>query len=195
MIAVKERLLGFTERAGFDSGPGFKPPIAEPEIFEYYNTGDDHAYACHYYKAQTFTPAIDHIIKKVKLKLYRQGAPPGDAVVHIRGVDGSGVPLIGEGNDLCTGSLAASTVTIGGTGTYIEFLLGIGAPLIAATMYAIVFYGDGDSAEKVWWRDDSSFAIYNRGKPYYGDVYQGEPTAWSEITGQDFMFEEWGIPY
>jgi len=63
-----------------------------------YNTGDNdvNSVVDPKWEAQTFTPQISHIIKKVKIKIYRLGFPE-IVSVGIRATDAEGKPI---GTDL-----------------------------------------------------------------------------------------------
>jgi len=155
---------------------------------EYYITGDDHAYGVwgvNWY-AQTFTPSTSHTVVSVKLELYRVGEP-GDITVSIRNTT-SDLP---SGEDLCSGTTSANTLTTGSSGEWREITLGSGTALTASTKYAIVVRctgGDG-STKYLMWRVDTSSGAYTDGN-YCNSSNSG--SSWTETDGYDFMFEEWG---
>lgn len=156
-------------------------------LYEYYNTGDDGAYDEYgvYWSAQTFTPSTAHKITSVKLKLYRVGSP-GTITVGIRATS-SGLPT---GADLCSGTINGNTLTTDTAGAWYEITLGAGYDLSASTKYAIVVRAlDGWSGNEPYWRYDSTSPTYAGGSFVYSENSGG---SWSAVTGNDFMFEEWG---
>jgi len=155
--------------------------------FEYYNVGDDTYYELRgiYWKAQTFTPSTTHIIKSVKLKLYRVGSP-GTITVSIRATS-AGHPT---GNDLCSGTYNGNTLTTNNAGAWYTITLGEGTTLTSSTKYAIVIRApSGSSGHSVRWRCDGSSPAYG-----YGCRLDSSDSgdSWTSHTTYDFMFEEWG---
>lgn len=156
------------------------PPIQQ----EYYISGDGSngivSNTTRHY-AQSFTPANNHSITKVYLKLYRSGNP-GTITCDIKATDGNGFPT---GAALCSGTTDANTLPTSATPEWREISFSSSASLTAGTKYAIDLYGSTiDGYNYIGWRYDSSgsYAGGNRmiGDPGYVD-YSG-----------DCMFEEWG---
>ncbi len=158
--------------------------------YENYITGDDHAYGVYdvYWRAQTFTPSIAHIITSVKLLLYRVGSP-STITASIRATDVDGKPTEA---DLCSGTTSADTLTTSTAGEWREITLGAGTSLAASTMYAIVVRcpgGDG-STKYLMWRDDNSAPSYTGGT--YVDSSDSGANWGAPVDTVDFMFEDWG---
>jgi len=156
--------------------------------YEYYTTGDTwHNYMrAGRWNAQSFTPSITHKIISVKLKLSRVGSP-GTAIVGIRKTDGDGKPT---GEDLCSETTDANTLTPDTGGEWREIDFGEGAVLNADTKYAIVSRApDGDTNNYLRWRYDETAAEYEEGCFLLSN--DGGST-WASSTEYDCMFEEWG---
>ena len=160
-------------------------------LYESYITNDDNAYGVYdvFWRAQTFTPSVDHIITSVKLLLYRVGSP-STITVSIRATS-AGKPT---GADLASGTTSADTLTTNTAGEWREITFSSGALLLASTMYAICVRcpgGDG-STKYLMMRDDASSATYTDGK----EVSSGDSgTTWTApVDNQDYMFEDWGDP-
>lgn len=152
-------------------------------LFEYYNTGDNdvNSVVDPKWEAQTFTPQISHIIKKVKIKIYRLGLP-GIVSVGIRATDAEGKP---SGMDLVSGTIDGDTFTTDSVGAWYDIDLGSGTILSSGVKYAIVL---GNSA--------SGWARWRVAVP---SSYEGGTCATSfdsgntwVLCGNDTMFEEWG---
>lgn len=156
--------------------------------YQYYNSGDDgdNDVYSNNWGAQTFTPETNHIIGKVKLKLFRVGTP-GTLQVGIRATTG-GKPT---GGDLCSGEIDADTLTTNTDGEWYEISLGDGFDLDIGDVYAIVIRAvDGDASNKVSWRADESAPTYSEGK-YCSSSDSGG--SWGGFSGEDALFEEWGV--
>jgi len=140
--------------------------------------------------AQTFTAPTAHILRAVKLKLYRSVATGdyGDLIVSIRAVDGAGKPT---GADLSTGSLDANLLPDTAFGTWWQIYFSSGVALTAATKYAIVCRLPG-----------ATFARYVRwtqGPPgVYTDGSRADSAdsgvSWTLQDPSDGRFEELGTP-
>ena len=175
-----------------DDGNCFEAPACTqtPSRFEYYNKGNDDrtGFFGNYWEGQTFTPQTAHKIKSVRLKMYRIGSP-GDLFVKIRATDGSGKPT---GPDLASGSIGSGVITLNTNGAWYEILLGVGANLSAGTKYALVFSTTGGS-----WPTNALFILYDSTSPTYAGGSRTESddagVNWVLQTGNDIMFEEWGI--
>ncbi|GAH29161.1 unnamed protein product, partial [marine sediment metagenome] len=129
--------------------------------YQYYITnedGDRDIYDVNW-GGQTFTPSLEHIISKVKLKLFRVG-DPGTITVSIK-LTSANKPT---GANLCIGTIEGLTLTLDSNGEYYEITLGDGFQLEKDTKYAIVVRApDGDASNKVSWRADVVDSIYPGG--------------------------------
>ena len=156
--------------------------------YQYYITGDDNdrdIYGVNW-GAQTFTPAITHIIGKVKLKLFKVG-DPGTVTVSIYATL-SGEPA---GGILCSGTIDGDTLTTDTGGVFYEITLNDGFELEKDTQYAIsVSAPDGDASNKVSWLADITSPTFTGGT-YCSSTDGG--SSWSSVSGVDCMFEEWGV--
>lgn len=156
--------------------------------YEYYIINEDHARAIHYWKAQTFTPSVGHIITSVKLKLYRINTP-GTITARIRATDANGAPT---GSNLCSGTTDGDTLTTDTAGEWREITFSPGALLLAGTKYAIVYNGGGTDTNRVYAREDESTLAYLDGNEFFSDS-MSDGGNWTSQT-IDIMFEEWGDP-
>jgi len=157
-------------------------------IYQYYNTNDDDdrdGYTANW-MAQTFTPETDHVIGKVKLKLFRVG-DPGTITVSIKATSG-GKPV---GADLCSGTILGTDITLVDTGEWYEISFGDGFDLDIGVQYAIVVRApSGDASNKVSWRADITDPTFTGGT-FVSSSDSG--VDWSTVSGVDCMFEEWGV--
>ena len=159
--------------------------------FESYLAGEDHTANIFgvNWEGQTFTPPIGHIIKSVKLKLFRAGSP-GIFTVSIRATD-SGLPT---GADLASGTTDGNTLpTTAGTAELRKITLGAGTALVSGTQYGICArVASGDAGNRVDIRSDDSTATYAGGTRV---ASSDSGSSW--FTGipanNDQIFEEWGI--
>lgn len=154
-------------------------------LYEHCNTGDTAGETFNgiYWRAQTFTPAADHTIEKVKLLLYRNGTP-GTVTVSIRATDVNGHPT---GGDLCSGTTDGDTLPTAPTYEWRTITLGAGTPLSAGLKYAIVVRCGGGINE-VGWR-----YVVPSGYAGGNDEYSGDSGGtWATSANADWMFEEWG---
>lgn len=156
--------------------------------YQYYNTNDDDdrdIYLANW-GAQTFTPAVDHVIGKVKLKLFRVG-DPGTITVSIKPTSG-GKPV---GADLCSGIILGTDITLDSNGDWYEISFGDGFDLDIGAQYAIVVRApSGDASNKVSWRADITSPTFTGGT-FVSSSDSG--VDWSLVSGVDCMFEEWGV--
>ena len=154
---------------------------------DYYTTGDDAAvdvYGANWY-AQSFTTSEAYSISSVRLKIYRVG-DPGTATVSIRETDDGGDPA---GEDLCSGTINANTITTGTSGGWYEVEMLSDYDLEASTQYAVVVRAvAGDSSNYVGWRYDSTGSLADGN---YESSTNGGMT-WTANTNYDFMFSTWG---
>jgi len=155
--------------------------------YEYYDTGADgdrDAYSNNW-EGQTFTPETDHLMAKVKLKLFRVGSP-GTVKVSIRATSADKP----TGGDLCSGTIDGDTLTTDTNGEWYEITLGDGYEVEKDTMYAIVIRAvNGNASNKVSLRADTSSPTYTGGT----HVDSSDSGAdWNTYSGVDLLFEEWG---
>lgn len=156
--------------------------------YQYYNTNDDDdrdGYTANW-MAQTFTPVVDHVVGKVKLKLFRVG-DPGTITVSIKATSG-GKPV---GADLCSGTILGTDITLDSNGDWYEISFGDGFDLDIGAQYAIVVRApSGDASNKVSWRADITSPTFTGGT-FVSSSDSG--VDWSVVSGVDCMFEEWGV--
>ena len=133
---------------------------------------------------QSFTPAANHQCTTVRLLLTKEGSP-GICTVSIRATTG-GKP---SGSDLASGTRDLDVLDIASTAKWIDFDLGAGTALVAATVYAIVVRTAGaDTSNDGKWRTDDtspSYAAGARQQSADSGVTWGAPT-----TTEDCMFKE-----
>lgn len=157
-------------------------------IYQYYNTNDDNdrdGYTANW-MAQTFTPVDDHVIGKVKLKLFRVG-DPGEITVSIKATV-AGKPV---GADLCSGVIQGTDLTDNTDGEWYEIAFGDGFNLDVGAVYGIVVKAPaGDASNKVSWRADITDPTFTGGT-FLSSSDSG--VDWSAVSGVDCMFEEWGV--
>ena len=165
-------------------------------LYEKYETGDTTETtqsiptAGTFENAQTFTPSVSHSLKKVELKLLREGTI-GDVTVEIRATT-AGLP---DGTNAVYGSALASkatdcsAVTTGAAGEWVAFVFAAPVNLTASTVYAICVACDTyDVDNNIKWRTDTSGA-------YTGGQWceWGAGPAWVG-SNYDFIFREYGGP-
>ena len=130
------------------------------------------------WKAMTFTPALDHTIRGVRLCLYGSGV--GTITVSIRATS-SGLPT---GGDLCSGTLDGSQLGTSNEGKVYDVSFGAGEALTAGTVYAIVVR---TAAGTLYWR--SSTAGYAGGNKCSST---NSGVAWTADATRDLLFQEYG---
>lgn len=160
-------------------------------LYEYYDTGDAAAGDIYdvAWQFQSFTPTISHKITSVAMLVYKfVGTSPGTMTVGIRTTSG-GVPT---GNDLCSGTTNADTLTTDSAGEWREIVFSSSATLIAGTKYAIVARTGSNAANSVRWRFDIT-GNYSGGAMGYSIDSGNTWIATPPLTGYDFMFREYGI--
>lgn len=161
--------------------------------YENYITNDDHAYACEYWKGQSFTPSVDHIITSVWVKLYRAGTP-GTVYCRIHTIAG-GKP---DTTALCTGTYNGNLLGTGSSGAWIEITFSPGALLFSGTEYVLMIGGGDSSSNLIYWRDDVTSPTYTGGDVHHNQTTTAPTAPQAGDTylnfDYDFMFEEWGDP-
>ena len=152
--------------------------------FQNYTAGDDGAEDDHPgdWEAQTFTPAANHNLCYVRLKLYRSGTP-GNVTVAIKATDGLGHPT---GPDLAAGSFNGNALTTSSSGEWVTVWMVTPVALAAGTKYAVIVEAN---ANTVYWRRDGSSPTYAGGNREYS---ADGGVSWNTDNAKDFMFEEWG---
>ena len=165
--------------------------IYEETLYQKYTTGDTSASAWYgvNWGGQSFTPALDHRITSLKIKVYRVGSP-GTVTVSIKGTDGDGKPT---GADLASGTFDGNTITTDIDGEWVEIVFSSPHTLRApSTKYAMVVRApDGDASNKLGWRQDTTTAAYPGGS-YLSSVDGG--TNWWVEPAFDHLFVEFGVP-
>lgn len=155
-----------------------------PAVDQQYNIGDDgYKYTTpSYWEAETFTPVANHMLRYVRLKLYRL-ATPGLCTVSIKAVDGSGHPT---GVDLAQATFDGNAVTEDEGGYWYRIKFPTPTNVSGGTQYAIVLRSAG---YQLRWRCDTSSPAYAGGRREYST---DTGTTWISDDGTDFMFEEYG---
>lgn len=168
------------------SGLAIAESFTQYEYYNLYDDGDQEIYLNNYF-AQTFTVGnMSHTADRIRLKMYAEGATPGNLYVSLRTTNSSGYP---NGIDISTGSYTGSTMTTSSPGQWYEVQMS-NISLKAGNKYAIVCYGTGTtSALNIHWRHDIASANYSGGGAY--NSTNGGIT-WADNTSSDFMFEVWG---
>jgi len=160
------------------------------KIFEYYNTGDNQAYAPYndFWFSQTFTVIKTHTVNLIKTKWRwsELGHASGDIVFGIRATDVNGFPV---GSDLWVGTLDSSTIIEDESfGYWYDTVSGDECTLYAPAKYAIVARQPEIETYFVEWRLNTG-GSYTGGNVGYSS--NGGST-WTNIASYDFMFELWG---
>ena len=152
--------------------------------FQNFIAGDDGAEDDHPndWEAQTFTPAANHNLRYVRLKLYRSGTP-GSVTVAIKATDGLGHPT---GPDLALGSFNGNALTTSTSGEWVTVWMTAPVAVAAGTKYAIIVEAN---AYTVYWRRDGTAPTYAGGNREYST---DNGVSWNTDNTKDFMFEEWG---
>ncbi len=131
------------------------------------------------WKAMTFTPSADHIIKGVRLCLY--GSNVGLITVSIRATT-NGLP---SGVDLCSGTLDGAQLSSIDNNQVFDIPLGAGAALTTGTVYAIVLRAA--SGTLYWKSSPDGYAGGNK----CSSTNSG--SSWTADTTRDLLFEEFGL--
>jgi hypothetical protein len=135
---------------------------------------------------QTFTTSVPHTVTSVKLKLYRVGSLD-TITVSIRGTS-SEVPT---GSDLCSVTIAGSTITTNPAGEWYEFTFDAGYMLATGTKYAIVVGVANGSYP------DNYLAAMGTTTGYSGGDFvlsTNSGVSWNPDSTHDLVFEVWGDP-
>ena len=156
---------------------------------DYYNTGGDNYESIgnpNVWRAQTFTISASYILTSVKLLIYREGSP-GDLIVSVQGVDGSGHP---DDSDLTSYTYDTTGLTTNIAGEWITITFATSVTLAATTKYAIVLKAVGGSAGNVVrWKRDGTSPTYTGGNLEITNSGAGN---WAASATNDMMFETWG---
>lgn len=138
------------------------------------------------WNAQTFTPAENHDVAWVSLKVYREGSP-GEVTVSIRATAG-GKPT---GGDLAVGTTDGNTLTLDTAGEWRTVTFAPAYSLSASTLYAIVVGAvGGNSTNSVHWHGVTPSA-YADGAAHLS-INSGE--TWGAALTFDLLFKE-GTPW
>jgi photosystem II stability/assembly factor-like uncharacterized protein len=136
---------------------------------------------------QTFTTTSAYRITGVAMRCWRNGAP-GNITYSIREVDSeTGKP---KGEDLCSGSLADSQITVLPTLSWITWTFSVPAALANTTKYAIVYRAPSGDA-------GNYFQAFGYDSSGYADGAFGTSTdsgsSWSSPSAnRDMMFKTYG---
>lgn len=161
-------------------------------LFERYNSGDNdvNSVVDPKWESQTFTPQTSHVIKKVRIKIYRLGLP-GIVSVGIKATDVEGKP---SGADLASGTINGDGFTTNSTGDWYDIDLGSGASLSSGVKYAIVL-GNNASGWARW--KVNTHSNYGGGNSLTsfdsGSTWAFCTDGYDTGGGYDALFEEWGI--
>jgi len=135
--------------------------------------------------AQIFTTSYNHVIKAVRLKLFRN-LSPGNIIVSIKT---AGSPPSGE--DLASGSINGNTITDDSGGEWYTVSFESSAFLQKGGEYAIVVRAPDASGDNyVKWRESVSGNRYLAGKKAHSN---DGGDSWSEDDAEDMMFESYGF--
>ena len=161
-------------------------------VYESYTTGADSSQLIsdQWRTGQTFTPAANHTIEKVRLLLFRVNSP-GTLNVYIYATS-AGLPT---GAALASGTTNGNTLTTNTNGSYRDILLGAGAALTSGIQYAIVAEApDGTpTVDEAYWRMDSTSPTYAGGTTVRRPTFPGEVDEWESYSGKDCLFVEYGF--
>jgi hypothetical protein len=182
------------------SVPGAACPDGQA-LGESYTTGDDdHLDSWQDFSvAQSFTPAVNHGVTKVRLLLYQVGpTPPASMVVQIFNTTVDATKgTVPTGSALGTSALVlVAALTTNTAGAWVDFTFATPVCLTASTKYAIVLNptnGAGNTTNFIAWRVDTAGAY--AGGSAARSASSGSWTdsqAQGEIPADDLMFEEYG---
>ena len=127
--------------------------------------------------AQTFTPAIDYTVTVLRLMLYGSGL--GTVTVSLRATDVNGHPT---GTDLISATYAGAQIPTDASGDLIDFGLGAGYALTAATKYAIVLRV---ASGTLYWKTNTAGGLAGGNREHSTD----SGTNWTAYLSEDFMFQ------
>lgn len=130
--------------------------------------------------AQTFTPAANHTLNQIRLKLQREGILTGDITVSIRAT----ALNLPTGADLVSATVAASSVSTLAGGSLVTFSTA-NLAVTAGTIYAIVIrVVGGDIANRILWANRTNVGGPD---PYTGGRYSNSANAggsWATLAGE-----------
>jgi hypothetical protein len=107
------------------------------------------------WKAQIFSPSINHMVNQIKLRLTKTGNPTGDVTVSIRDADINGLP---SGRDLAIASIPCTSIT---ESNWYTFNLDKAVDLKAGTKYSILIQASGSDLT-----DNTIWYFVSRSNPY-----------------------------
>lgn len=164
--------------------------------YESYETGSDTGIrisaggADKYDRAQTFQSDTAHSLKKVELKLYRDGTLD-ELTLEVR-TTSAAVPEgtdAASGNALASQTIDVSAITASSVGEWVSIVFASPANLSADTTYALVLATNiSNASNHVEWRYDSSSSAYANG------TYCNYNGSWTSNAGADCLFKEYGGP-
>ena len=163
------------------------PPPPEPQVYEYYNTGDDASGYIHgaTWYAQSFTPQATHTLTKIRLKLYKLAGCAQDVNVQIYLAGGDHKPT---GGILSIGTISIAELGTVSPGDFEDCIMAEAGLTIDTEYVQVVYCLDDDNG--VFWRYDGTDPTYTRGL-YMWSSNSG--STWTVNSARDLMFEEWGI--
>lgn len=161
---------------------------ADPNTIQYENFvsagGTYNRIAGTWWSYQSFTPSIGHLVRELKLEIYRVGSP-GTLNVEIYATDGSGNPT---GTALLSVEFPGNLLST--SATWYNIGLRDGVVLQPATKYAIVLSAPSGTINT----HDVRWVARGTGG-YAGGVYgysTDSGSSWTQNASADFNFEELG---
>ncbi len=145
------------------------------------------------WKCQTFTAIASYTVTSAKLKLYRTAGLDDTVTVSIRAttvnLGGDTVPTT---TDLCSGTLATTSLTTDTNGDWYAFDFGAGTALTSGTVYAIVIrIAGGGVADSVGWRMDTDEG-YTDGQFFRNHVAGHVSNNW-DLEAYDGVFKNYAL--
>lgn len=134
------------------------------------------------WEAQTFTPAVSHVLTKVSIKCRRVG-DCGNVILGIRQTSG-GLP---SGNDIESVTIPQGMITPGTASGWIIVTFQ-GVSLSNGVTYALVVRApSGDASNYFIWRVNASSPPYTGGQRCFST---NSGSSWTADSTRDYMFEE-----
>lgn len=193
------------------NGHGVRPADGGDILFDSYNGAVDDADGVIYdinWRAHGFVPYQAHRIYSVKLKLWKNGAPPNDLIVEIRGLAEAvspGItaegPVTARASVLATANIAAAGLG-GSPGAYVAATFATPIDVLPGHVYYIVCHTTAGTAGNCYeWRYDNTSATYTNYPVAVTSVanelecigVSGDSGAtWTLTNNKCHMFEEYG---
>jgi hypothetical protein len=140
--------------------------------------------------AQSFTASESYTIESVKLVLnWYNSIPSGNVTVSIRETTEFGGGTKPTGGDLCSGTVACSSLPEYPAKTWTEITFDTPYALTKDVVYAIVVR-TGVASPDIIWREDASSPTYSGGNYSYST---NAGSFWLLLTTIDFMFETYAL--